>query len=143
MLNGLGRERLLHEKARRFRAGSCFWISDILKICPDYPIVAHGVKHDLNLVLAPAFKRFERTNLLPDVSRWKCTLNLCYKEPKIKYRGLDNVCSVLELPMRDPDGEHDALEDAKLAANVYMELMQRPEPKASALGLVESWEKTE
>jgi DNA polymerase III epsilon subunit-like protein len=61
-------------------------------------------------------------------------MDLCYKAPWIKFKELDNICSKLDLPMRSPDRPHDALVDAKLAANVYMDLMKRPPPKICELG---------
>ena len=95
-------------------------------------------------MLVPAFKRCGRVDLLPDISRWKCTIDLAaHKKPSLGYLGLDHVCQKLDLPMRDPDDFHNAYTDAQLAAELYMALMQLPEPKAHELGLVPSWEKQE
>ena len=101
----------------------------------DLPIVAHGVKHDRDKVLTQAFKKVDNLDALPPKERWRCSLDLA-DEKKIptKYKSLDDLLVHFNLAKRDEDVKHDALKDARLAAQVYMCLMKAPKPKKTTLG---------
>ena len=54
---------------------------------------------------------------------------------------LDDALEYFGHERRDLEKFHEALEDARCAAKVYMSIMQMPEMKKSGLGYHWSWEK--
>ena len=96
--------------------------------------MAHGKKHDYNKVLRPAFQRVDNFKVLPKPERWRCTIDLADRLPKCEIKLLDEVLEHCGFERREEDALHDALDDAQLAAKVYMYLIKQPEPYKSHLG---------
>ena len=49
--------------------------------------------------------------------------------PFLEARGLDDVLEHYGFERRDVDEKHDALDDCRLTAKIYKELVKVPEPK--------------
>ena len=107
-----------------------------LNIMKDLPIVAHNVEHDRDKVLKPAFKKVDNLDALSPDSRWRCTLEMASKIPGLKMMTLDDVLDHFGHERRDVEKPHDALEDARCAAKVYMSMMAMPEMKKGKLGFM-------
>ena len=105
-----------------------FWrsklLSDFLHESPDLPIVGHSVTYDKDQVLRPAFDRVKNAKGFPREERWRCTYQLSHNIPYLRTRDLDSVIWVLGMEPRAPNAAHDALKDAILSGNVFMELMK-------------------
>ena len=109
---------------------------NFLNTHPDLPIVAHNVEHDRDQVLRPAFERVGAIHNLPKEERWRCTFEMSMRYKEIKHKSIEGVLEHFGLPGRDPEAKHDAVEDCRFAAAVYMKLMVMPPPKVSVLGFV-------
>ena len=58
---------------------------------------------------------------------------LADRMPKCENKSLDDVLEHCGFERREEDEPHDAIEDAKLAAKLYMFLIRQPEPYKSHL----------
>ena len=105
----------------------------------DLPIVAHYVNYDRDKVLRPAFKKVDNLDALPPNSRWRCTQEMGFKVPGLNMVTLDDALEHFGHDRRDVDKPHDALEDARCAAKVYMSIMAMPDMKKGKLGFKWSW----
>lgn len=52
----------------------------------------------------------------PEESRWRCTLDLAERLPRLQTHFLDDVLSECGIGRREEDALHDAYNDAKLTA---------------------------
>ena len=113
-------------------------IMNYLNIMKDLPIVAHNVQHDRDKVLKPAYKKVDNLDALPPDSRWRCTQEMANKIPGLNMISLDDALEHFGHERRDLDKPHDALEDARCAAKVYMSIMAMPEMKKAKLGFMDT-----
>ena len=58
------------------------------------------------------------------------------RDPEIKFGTLDDILEHFGHERRDPDSFHNAYQDAKLTAKIYMDMMQRPVFESVSLGFV-------
>lgn len=102
----------------------------------DLPIVAFFIGYDRDKVLSPAFRRLGLEEMDAQASRWRCAQALCKRTRNWKVLSLDDALSHFGYDRRDEDDPHDALEDARLAAQVYMAAMKLTPLKDGILGFV-------
>ena len=81
-----------------------------------------------------AFERVGCLDKFPMEDRWRCTLELSDRLPGLHTHFLDDVLEECGFDRRDEDADHDAYNDAKLAAKCYMHMVKLPEPYKSKLG---------
>ena len=138
-VHGLSRKVLKKKGAKVFTKATSDMIMNYLNIMKDLPIVAHNVEHDRDKVLMPAFKKVGNLDALPPDSRWRCTQEMANRIPFLNMVTLDDALEHFGHERRDVDKHHDALEDARLAAKVYMSIMAMPEMKKGKLGFKWNW----
>ena len=68
--------------------------------------------------------------------RWICAQERCKRTGNWKLIGLDDALEHFCLEPRDENENHDALKDARLAAQVYMAASLLPSLKSSLLGFI-------
>ena len=119
--------------AKEFTKPASDRLMNLLNRHPDLPIVAHNVKYDRDDVLKPAFTKVKNLDKLPPQQRWRCTLAMAKFVPKLFVYDLVSCLDHFKIEGREGD-KHDALEDCRLTAKFYMELMNRPESKNTTLG---------
>ena len=122
----MSRNELVKKGADKFSKGKSNLLMYFLNAFKDQPIVAHYVEHDRDQVLSKAFEKASSQDILPPKDRWRCTFEMAKQLPGIKTCQLDDVLEYFNYERRDPEAKHDALEDCRLTAKVYMEMMKRP-----------------
>ena len=95
----------------------------------DLPIIAHNVKHDRDQCLKPAFEKVGNLKNLADDERWRCTYEMSSKVPYLSYRNLDDILEHFGFDRRNMDELHNATNDCRLTAKIYMKLVEVPDPK--------------
>ena len=95
----------------------------------DFPIIAFNAQYDRDKVLKPAYKKVNNLDRLPPDNRWRCALEMACKVPGLNVFTLDDVLEHFGHERRDMNKYHEALEDARCTAKVYMSMMAMPEIK--------------
>ena len=88
--------------------------------------MAHNAKYDRDDVLKEAFLQVGVTMIGDE--RWKCTMEMAGDHPRVPSymsRGLDELLEHFGHKRREEDAKHDALNDCRLAAKIYMELCKK------------------
>ena len=73
---------------------------------------------------------------MPPMDRWRCTWKLSEGLPGIECRLLDDLLEYFGIERRAVYKPHDAIDDRKYAAAVYMEIMKMPKATAKDFGFV-------
>lgn len=110
-------DRLLFSKSAAER------LKNFLNKEKTFPVVAHYAKYDRDDVLKPAFDKVGVATISSE--RWKCTKEMANDHPRVPQdmqRGLDDLLECFGYERRDEEERHDALEDCRLDAKVYLEL---------------------
>jgi DNA polymerase-3 subunit epsilon len=97
-------------------------VDELLAFIADAPIIAHAEYYERN-TLCNELERLQRSPL--DRSRFVCTLQMARNSGHFTANGLEFVCDKLGIRhtrLRPPF--HDALSDARMAADVYLRLAQ-------------------
>ena len=118
-----------------FSKGAAERLKNFLNKEKTFPIIAHFAKYDRDDVLKPAFNRVDVTPI--DDKRWKCTRDMANKHPGVPQdmpRGLDDLLEHFGFNRRDEEEKHNALDDCRMDAKVYLELCK----KVKAEGFVEN-----
>ena len=102
----------------------------------ELPIVSFNVGYDLDKVLKPAFKGLGYISMETSSVRWRCAQELCKRTKNWKMWNLDDALEYFGYARREEDADHDALEDARLAAKVYMEAIKLTPLKDSMMGFI-------
>ena len=105
-----------------------------LNIRKELPIVSFHIGYDRDRVLQPAFKRLGLEALDGARDRWRCAQELCKRTGNWRIWNLDEALEHFGFERREEDTYHDALHDARLAAQVYMQAMQLPPLKTAEFG---------
>ena len=122
------------KKAVEFKKTAAKDLMKFLNKGEQLPIVSFNIKYDKDKVLKPAFKKLDLDNLEATEARWRCAQELCKRTENWKIWSLDDALEHFGFDRREPDMFHDALDDARLAAKVYMEAIQLPPLKEAKLG---------
>ena len=121
-INGITKAWLRKIGAEAFSNGASEILLHFLNEHSDLPIVAHGVRHDRDRVLKPAFEKVDNLGQLPMRSRWRCTVAMSKQLPGLCFSHLNEVLEYCGFDRRDEE-YHCALKDCRLAAKVYMAMM--------------------
>ena len=140
-INGLTKKILKLKMAGPFILDSCKSLANFLDRHKDFPIVAHNVQYDLNKVLVPAFKSVKGESYLPIYWRWQCTQNMSSIYKNWNAWNLDDVLENCGFERRKEDAHHEALDDCRYAAKVYMKLKTMAKPIESQFGFANKWTK--
>ena len=106
-----------------------------------FPIVAFFAGYDRNRVLKPAFKKLGLDDMEKMDGRWICAQERCKRTRDWKVLGLDDALEHFGFEARRENDSHDALVDARLAAQVYMAASMLTPLKSSLLGFVNEKER--
>jgi len=127
---------LMEKGYGKFTKGYSNILMNFLNAFEELPIVAHNVWHDRVQVLGPAFEKVGNASRLPKSDRWKCTVKMSDGIPGVSMRFLDDLLEHFGYERRDPEQAHDAVNDCRLTAKVYMDLMKISHLKKSHLGFI-------
>ena len=102
----------------------------------ELPITSFNVGYDRDKVLEPAFKRLDLDEMLAAQGRWRCSQELCKRTENWRLWSLDDALEHFGYRRRKEDAYHDALDDARLTAKVYMQAVQLAPLKEPDYGFV-------
>ena len=134
MVHGLTKKELKKKQAKEWTKGASELLTHFLTEQPDLPIVSHSVDKLYNYVLKPAYERVGNLAGIPRSERWRCTMKLAPRLPRLKTFVLDDVLEECDFERRDEDAHQDAMTDAECAAKVYMHMIKLPEATTMQLG---------
>ena len=132
--HGLSRRKLKEKKANPFCKLQAKAMIEFLDIKNEWPITSFNVEFDRDKVLKPAFKLVGLEDELAADDRWRCAQELCKRTENWKLWSLDDALEHFGFDRRKDDEFHDALHDARLAAQVYMKAIKLKPLKDSGLG---------
>lgn len=121
--HGLTKKRLRELNAKKFGKRTAKMLISFLKQHDDLPIVAFFADYERDKVLTPAFQRLGLDDMAALTARWRCAQQMSMRTRNWKVWTLDDALSYFGLDRRDEEEQHDALQDARLAAQVYMKAM--------------------
>ena len=111
---------------------------EFLDIKKDWPITSFNVDYDRDKVLKPAFKLVGLDDKLAADDRWRCAQELCKRTENWKMWNLDDALEHFGYARRKENEFHEALDDARLAAKVYMKAIRLKPLKDSGLGYIKT-----
>ena len=107
------------------------------------PIVAFHAGYDRNKVLKPAYWRLSNNEMDALDDRWICAQERCKRTGNWKLWNLDEALEHFGFKRRPDDAYHDAIQDARLAAKVYMMAIKLTPLKEEKHGFVDKNEEDE
>ena len=119
-IHKLSRDKLKQLNAKRWNRLSSNGLINFLNLHEDFPIVAFHAGYDRDKVLKPAFKKLGLDDMEKMDARWICAQDMCKRTRDWKVLGLDDALEHFGFVARRDIDSHDALVDARLAAQVYM-----------------------
>ena len=120
-LTGITNEDVKDEK--KFKHPSV--MSELLEFIGDSNIIAHNASFDRNFLNAALSRAGAQE--LPE-ERWIDTLRLAKEKLNLRYNKLDDLCDHFGISGESREKHHGALIDARLTADVYIELMGSTAP---------------
>ena len=105
------------------------------------PIVAFHAGYDRDKVLKPAYQVIGSNEMVAMDQRWVCAQERCKRTGNWKVIGLDDALEHFGFEKREEGDSHNALVDARLAAQVYMAASTLAPLKSSLLGFINEEEK--
>ena len=136
-IHGLTKMKLKEKKAilqgeQRYKN-----FTDFINLRKGLPIVSFNVKYDRDKVLIPAFKRIKSGLMKKSVHRWRCAQEICKRTGNWRLWNLDEALEHFGFKRRPDDAFHDAIQDARLAAKVYMMAVKLTPLKEEKHGFIE------
>ena len=94
--------------------------TDFINQRKELPIVSFNAMYGRDQVLIPAFKRIKCGLMKKSLHRWRCAQEICKRTGNWRLWNLDEALEHFGFHRRPDDAFHDAVQDARLAAKVYM-----------------------
>ena len=139
-IHGLNKKKLKELKAKPFNKTQAKVIMQFLQRRNELPITSFNIDFDRDKVLKPAFKELGLVEMDDTEYRWRCAQDLCKRTGNWKLWSLDDALEHFGFERRKEDARHDALNDARLAALVYMKAIKLPALKEAGLGFTQNEE---
>ena len=124
--HGLTKEVLKEKGAVNFDDDSAPKLIEYLNKYENLPVVAFNAKYDRDQVLKPWYTRYHCCYDKVKKSRWRCAQKRMDRTGRNWGYRLDDALEWFGFERRKDGAKHDALEDARLAAKVYMEASKLP-----------------
>ena len=137
-VHGLNTTKLKEMKATRFSKTQAMGLMRFLNQRKQLPITSFNVRYDRDKVLMPAFKGLDLGEMNAAYDRWRCAQELCKRTKNWRLWSLDDALEHFGYRRREEDAFHDALDDARLTAKVYMQAVRLHPLKDCDLGFIKS-----